>query len=73
MRPDRLIHEQRLPGGVTEQLLLASDAPEFTGFPPNDRRIRQTLENLRWSGTFAIRLDGRTARCWRRYVRVVEP
>ncbi len=73
MRPDRLIHERRLPGGVIEQQLLASDAAEYTGFPPHDRRIRPTLENLRWFGTLSIRVKGKPARAWRRYIQVVEP
>jgi len=73
MWPDKLIHERRLPGGVIEQQLLASDAPKYTGFPKNDRRIRQTLENLRWSGTISIRFNSKPARAWRRYIMVVAP
>lgn len=73
MCPDRFIHERRLPGGVVEQLLPAADAAAYLNFPPLDRRIRQTLENLRWHGTLSTRLGGKSVRCWRRYIRVVEP
>ena len=71
MCSDHLIHEIRRPGNVIEQRLLAADAPEYLGTNPKDRSIRKTMETLHWEGLIVARVNGKPARCWRRYVRVV--